>query len=351
VTNDVTSGALPSSIGSVVELESLLSDPPPYVVEAMRLIEGDLVVLGVGGKMGPTLARMARRASDLAGVNRRVIGVARFSNDQVESALQKHGVETVRCDFLEEGALDRLPDAPNVVFMAGRKFGSTGFESLTWAMNCYLPAAVCRRYSGSRIAAFSTGNVYGLSEVGRGGSREEDRPSPVGEYAMSCLGRERMFEYFSLTRGLATVILRLNYAVEMRYGVLVDLARRVAADETIDVTMGYFNAVWQADANAIALASLARAASPPLVLNIAGPEELSVRATCEHFADLLGRRASFTGQEARDALLNNGGRAWSMFGSPRVDAATLVRWTADWVRRGGDILDRPTHFESRDGKF
>jgi nucleoside-diphosphate-sugar epimerase len=351
VKNDVTAGALPSSIASVAELEALLSAPPPYVVEAMRQVEGDLIVLGVGGKMGPTLARMARRASDLAGVTRRVIGVARFSSVQLEAALQEHGVETVRCDFLEEGALARLPDAANVVFMAGRKFGSTGFESLTWAMNCHLPATVCQRYATSRIVAFSTGNVYGLTAVGRGGSREEDTPAPVGEYAMSCLGRERMFEYFSATRGVATVILRLNYAVEMRYGVLVDLARRVAANETIDVTMGHFNAVWQADANAVALASLARAASPPLVLNVDGPEELSVRATCEQLGELLGRRPSFIGQEARDALLNNGSRAWSMFGSPRVDAGTLVRWTADWVRRGGDTLDRPTHFESRDGKF
>jgi nucleoside-diphosphate-sugar epimerase len=343
--------ALPASIADVAELETLLSDPPQYLVDVMRQIEGDLIVLGVAGKMGPTLAVMAKRASDRAGTKRRVIGVARFSSGNVEAALQARGVETIRCDLLDEAAIVRLPDAPNVVFMAGRKFGSTGLESLTWAMNCYLPALVCRRYSTSRIAAFSTGNVYGLVPVGGGGSIEEDAPRPVGEYAMSCLGRERMFEHFSTTHGLRTAILRLNYAVEMRYGVLVDLARRVLANETIDVTMGYFNAIWQADANAMALASLAHAATPPLVLNIAGPEELSVRATCEQLARLLHRRVSFSGTEARDALLNNGARAWSLFGPPRVDAGQLFEWTADWVARGGDSLDRPTHFESRDGRF
>ena len=343
--------ALPGSIANVAELETLLSDPPPYVVDAMRQIQGDLIVLGVAGKMGPTLARMASRASDLAGIRRRVIGVARFSTGGLEGALQAHGVETIKCDLLDEGAIDRLPDAPNIVFMAGRKFGSTGLEGLTWAMNCYLPAVVSRRYSASRIVVFSTGNVYGLTPVGAGGSREEDTPRPVGEYAMSCLGRERIFEHFSGTRGTQTAIVRLNYAVEMRYGVLVDLARRVAANETIDVTMGYFNAIWQADANAMALAALSHTASPPLVINVAGPEELSVRATCEQLADLLGRRVSFSGTEAPDALLSNGARAGSMFGRPRVGADQVIQWTADWVARGGGTLDRPTHFESRDGKF
>jgi nucleoside-diphosphate-sugar epimerase len=343
--------ALPASIAGVAELEALLSDPPQYLIDVMRQLEGDLLVLGVAGKMGPTLAMMARRASDLAGTQRRVIGVARFSTGEVETSLQARGVETIRCDLLDEAAIARLPDAPNVVYMAGRKFGSTGFEALTWAMNCFLPTLVCRRYPASRIVAFSTGNVYGLTPAGGGGSVEEDSPRPVGEYAMSCLGRERMFEYFSAAHGLRAVILRLNYAVEMRYGVLADLARRVLANEPIDVTMGYFNAIWQADANAMALAALAHAAAPPLVLNVAGPEELSVRATAEELARLLQRRVSFSGQEAADALLSNAARAWSMFGPARVGAAQLLTWTADWVARGGDSLDRPTHFESRDGRF
>jgi nucleoside-diphosphate-sugar epimerase len=357
----MTPASLPESIADIDTLEALLSEPPASLVEAMKTIEGDVVILGVAGKMGPTLARMAKRAADLTDPHghgrRRVIGVARFSDASQEAALQARGIETVRADLLDESALDRLPDAPNVIFMAGRKFGSTGGESLTWAMNVHLPALVCRRYSTSRIVAFSTGNVYGLTPAratgaaNAGGSVETDTPSPVGEYAMSCLGRERMFEHFSVTRGIHVSIVRLNYAVEMRYGVLADLARRIAAGQTIDVTMGYCNVIWQGDANAMAIASLAHASSPPFVFNVAGPEELSIRATCEQLARLMGRRVMFTGQEAADALLSNGMRGWTHFGRPRVDAERLIAWTADWVSRGGTSLDKPTHFESRDGKF
>jgi nucleoside-diphosphate-sugar epimerase len=359
----VTPATLPESIADIDTLEALLSEPPPSLVDTMKTIQGDVVILGVAGKMGPTLARMTKRASDLADPHgrgrRRVIGVARFSDASQEAALQAHGIETVRADLLDESALDRLPDAPNVIFMAGRKFGSTGGESLTWAMNVHLPALVCRRYSTSRIVAFSTGNVYGLTPAGAtgaanaggSGSTEADALRPVGEYAMSCLGRERMFEHFSATRGTPTAIVRLNYAVEMRYGVIADLARRIAAGETIDVTMGYCNVIWQGDANAMAIASLAKASSPPFVFNVAGPEELSIRATCEKLARLMGRTVTFTGQEAADALLSNGTRGWTHFGRPRVDAERLIAWTADWVSRGGTSLDKPTHFESRDGKF
>ena len=345
------SKVLPHSIADVGALEDLLSDPPDYLVDSMRDLDGDLVVLGVAGKMGPTLARMARRAFDRAGRNRRVIGVARFSDATQRASLEAVGVDTIRCDLLSAAELDQLPDADNVIFMAGRKFGSTGFESLTWAMNAYVPALVSERYARSRIVAFSTGNVYGLTAIGHGGSQENDTPRPVGEYAMSCLARERMFEYFSETLGTPGVILRLNYAVEMRYGILSDLARRVRAGETIDVTMGHFNAIWQADANAMALAALAHAASPPLILNIAGPEELSVRKTCEELARLFNVSVKFTGSEAADALLSNGERGRSLFGAPRLDIPQLIQWTADWVARGGASLDKPTHFESRDGRF
>lgn len=343
--------ALPPSIVDVPALEDLLSDPPDYLVDSLRDWEGDLLVLGVAGKMGPTLARMARRAFDCAGRRNRVLGAARFSDARQRAALEACGVETIRCDLLNDAEIDRLPDAENVVFMAGRKFGSTGLEPLTWAMNSYVPALVSQRYGRSRIAAFSTGNVYGLSPAGRGGSQETDAPRPVGEYAMSCLARERMFEYFSGTLGTPAVILRLNYAVEMRYGIVYDLARRVAAGEPIDLTMGYFNAIWQGDANAMALASLAHATSPPLVLNIAGPEELSVRSTCEALGRLLNRPVTFAGREAEDALLSNGTRGWGLFGEPRVNARQVIDWTADWLARGGAGLDKPTHFESRDGRF
>jgi len=342
---------LPTSIRDVPHLEDLLSEPSAAAVDALRRAPGDIVVLGVAGKMGPTLARMAKRAVDAAGVAARVIGVSRFSSAQHHQALERCGVETIRCDLLDEAALSRLPDAPNVIFMAGRKFGSTGDESYTWAMNAHLPALVCRRYAASRIVAFSTGNVYGLTPLGRGGSREEDPLQPVGEYAMSCVGRERMFEHFSRSRGTSVAILRLNYASEMRYGVLTDLARRVLQREPIDVTMGYFNVIWQADANAMALTALAHTSSPPLVVNLAGGEELSVHEVCTELATLMGVDVSFVGQEAAEALLSNGSRARALLGEPRVDARRLLPWTADWTLRGGASLDKPTHFESRTGRF
>jgi nucleoside-diphosphate-sugar epimerase len=343
--------ALPATIRDVELLEELLSEPTASAIDAMRSVDGDVLVLGVAGKMGPTLARMARRASDEAGVARCVIGASRFSSLDQRQAIERHGVETRQCDLLDEEALARLPDVPNVIFMAGRKFGSTGDESYTWAMNTHVPALVCRRYATSRIVAFSTGNVYGLAPSGHGGSREEDAPAPVGEYAMSCLGRERLFEHFSRTRGTRVSILRLNYATELRYGVLVDLAGKVFRREPIDVTMGYFNVIWQGDANAMALAALAHSSSPPLVVNLAGPEELSVRATATELGRLLGVEVSFTGREAQDAVLSNGSRGRVLFGAPRVDAAQLLAWTADWVARGGDNLGKPTHFESRAGHF
>jgi nucleoside-diphosphate-sugar epimerase len=341
----------PTAIADESQLDDLLSAPSPAAIETMRQLEGDLIVLGVAGKMGPTLARMARRASDAAGVTRRVIGVSRFSEAAHEQALHEHGVETIRCDLLDEAAVSRLPDAPLVVYMAGRKFGSTGVESLTWAMNTWLPAVVCRRYADSRIAAFSTGNVYGLSPVGRGGSEESHAPAPVGEYAMSCLGRERMFEHFSRTHGTAVSILRLNYATEMRYGLIVDLARQVAAGTPIDLSMGHANVIWQGDANAMSLVALREASSPPYVVNIAGREELSVRAVCLALAERMGRDVQFTGVEADDALLSNGTRGWTDLGSPQVALTQLIDWTADWVARGGTSLGKPTHFESRDGRF
>jgi nucleoside-diphosphate-sugar epimerase len=343
--------ALPAQIRDVAHLEDLLSEPSPAAIDAVRRVDGDVIVLGVAGKMGPTLARMARRAMDAAGVRHHVIGVSRFSSPDQQRALDAHGIETIRCDLLDERALARLPDAPNVIYMAGRKFGSTGNEPLTWAMNTHVPALVCSRYRRSRIVAFSTGNVYGLTPRGRGGSREEDSPAPVGEYAMSCLGRERMIEYFSGAFGIPVAILRLNYATEMRYGVLVDLASSVSQRQPVDVTMGYFNVIWQADANAMALAALEHAASPPLIVNVAGEEEASVRATCTALGRSLDIPVSFTGREAEGALLSNGSRGWALLGRPRVDLAQLLSWTADWIRRDGEQLGKPTHFESRAGRF
>ena len=342
------------AIADVDQLEARLSEPSGAVVDAMSRISGDVVVLGVGGKMGPTLARMIKRAAEQAGgpgASRRVIGVSRFGSGDLEAKLHQHGIETVRCDLLDAQQVRRLPQAENVIFMAGMKFGSTGNESLTWAMNAHLPALVCEQYAQSRIVAFSTGNVYGLAPVNGGGSVEGDALNPAGEYAMSCLARERMFEHFSLTQATAVATIRLNYATELRYGVLVDLAQQVRDGQPIDLGMGNMNVIWQGDANAMAIAALEHAASPPFVLNVAGPEQLSVRRVCRQFGELMGKPVHFTGQEADSSLLNNGQLGHRLFGYPRVSAQQLLRWTAHWVMRGGETLGKPTHFQVRDGKF
>lgn len=341
----------PSTPATVEELEETLSRPAAPVIRAMADLHGDILVLGAGGKMGPTLARMARRASDDAGVSRRVIGVSRFSSAGLEEKLNAWGVETIRCDLLDRASIDRLPDAENIVFMAGMKFGATENPSLTWAMNCHLPALVCERFRGSRLAAFSSGNVYGLTLAAGTGSVETDAPAPIGEYAMTVLGRERMFEHFSRRQAMAMVLLRLNYAVELRYGVLVDLAKKVLAGEPIDAAMGSANVIWQAEANAMSLQSLLVADSPPRVLNIAGSEFFGIRDVSERFGELLGRPARFTGTESGQAFLSNAGASYQLLHRPRVTLDQMIRWTADWVARGGDDLGKPTHFESRDGKY
>jgi len=339
------------SIRDVAELENVLSEPTQGVIETLRSLEGDIIVLGVGGKMGPTLSRMARRACDLGNVERRIIGVSRFSSSKLEAQLQSWGIETLRCDMLDRRQLANLPDALNIVYMAGMKFGSTGQESLTWAMNSYLPGMVCERYAHSRIAAFSTGNVYGLIPVSEGGSREEHSPNPVGEYAISCLGRERIFEHFSRTNGTKVSLIRLNYATELRYGVLLDIAERVFLGSPVPLSMGYLNAIWQADACAMSLQSLAYTSSPPNIINIAGPELLSVRDVAQEFGKLFNKSVRFEGHESPDALLSNGEKAYGLFGRPRVSAEHMMAWIADWVSRGGATLAKPTHFEERSGRF
>jgi len=332
------------------QLEAGLSQPTPQVIETLTRLDGDLIVLGAGGKMGPTLARMAKRASDAACVNRRVIAVSRFSRGG-EEAFTAHGVEVIRCDLLDEEQVSRLPDAANVIHMPGRKFGSTGDEGATWAVNCYLPALVCKKFRQSRIVAFSTGNVYPLTHPETGGPTETDPPNPVGEYGMSALGRERMFEYFSRTLGVAVAIIRLNYAVDLRYGVLMDLARQLLANEPINLAMGYFNTIWQGDANAMTLRAFDHCAIPPRVFNVTGPEVLSVRKVSDRLGELLGVKPRFAGTEAETALLSNAAKGIAALGPVRVPSKQLIEWVADWLNQGGRVLNRPTHFEARDGKF
>ena len=290
-------------IENVEQLEDLLSRPTPEVIETMACLKGNLIVLGVGGKIGPSLARMARRASDAAGVRRRIIGVARFSTPALEGELQAQGIDTIRCELLDPQQLAALPEVPNVLYLAAMKFGSTGQEASTWARNVYLPGRICEKYAHSRIVAYSTGNVYPLTPVEHGGSVESDPLGPVGDYAMSCLGRERVFTYFSQTMGTPMAFVRLNYACELRYGVLVDVAQKVMAGEPIDVTMGYVNTIWQGDNNAMTLQALGHAASPPLAVNVTGPETLSVRRVAEQIGELLQKPVRCVGNEVAGCLV------------------------------------------------
>jgi nucleoside-diphosphate-sugar epimerase len=341
----------PMPPNSLAELEERLSRPTPAVIEMMSRLPGDIILLGAAGKMGPSLARMAKRASDEAGTQRRVIAVSRFSAPGAAEEFQQHGIEVIATDLLASNAVAYLPHAPNVIYMAGMKFGSTGQEPMTWAMNAWLPGLVCERYHRSRIAAFSTGNVYGLVPVEHGGSHEEDTPNPAGEYAMSCLGRERIFEHFSQTRGTPVSLIRLNYACDLRYGVMVDIARQVWNGEPVDVRMGYFNTIWQGDANALTLLSLAKAQSPAWVVNLTGTATLSVREVATRFGELFGKPVKIEGKEAPDALLSNPYRSFVELGIPFVRDEELTEWVAHWVSSGGESLGKPTHFESRDGRF
>jgi nucleoside-diphosphate-sugar epimerase len=338
-------------INSEAELDDLLATPTEADREAMRALGGDLLILGAAGKMGPSLAQRARRAADEAGVSMRIVAVSRFSDPAAEKEFQIAGIETIRADLLDFDQLAALPEAPNVIFMAGRKFGSTGAAHLTWASNAYLPARVAERYRDSRIVAFSSGNVYPFVPIESGGASEETPPDPVGEYAQSVLARERMFEFFSARYGTRVCLLRLNYAVELRYGVLRDIGVKVFEDQPVSVSMGHANVIWQGDANSICLRSFALCASPPDVLNLTGPETLSVRDIAGRFSQLMGRQPIFEGKEAPTALLNNAARCQRLFGAPTVSVDTAIQWTAEWIQAGGRALDKPTHFETRDGKF
>lgn len=338
---------LPARIADVAALEDLMSRPSPELAAALQRAPGDILVLGVGGKMGPTLARMARRADP----RRRVIGVARFSEPGLRQKLEAAGIECIAADLLSRDALARLPDAPNVVFMAGRKFGSTGSEWLTWAMNAHVPALVAERFARSRIVAFSTACVYPFVPTEGPGAPESVAPTaPPGEYANSCVARERMFEHFSHAHGTPGRLLRLSYAVDMRYGVLHDVARKVLAGETIDLTMGHANIIWQGEANDWALRSLAHCTAPTSALNLSGPK-VSIRAVACALGERLGIAPVFGGHEAATAWLVDCSEAFRLFGPPRVDLDRMLDWTADWVQRGGATLGKPTHYEARDGKY
>jgi nucleoside-diphosphate-sugar epimerase len=343
----VDPSALPDRFASVVALDDFMTLPSRALVDDLARVDGDLMILGVAGKMGPTLARLAKRASP----RRRVIGVARFSDASVREQLAAHEIEAIPCDLLDRAAIAALPDVPNVVFAAGHKFGASGAPALTWAMNTHVPALVAERFRAARIVAFSTGNVYGFAAAGHAGASETMAPAPVGEYAQSCLGRERMFEYFSARHGTPGRIVRLNYAIDMRYGVLFDVASKVHRGDPVDVTMGYVNVIWQGDANAQVLRCLAHCTTPTTPINITGPETVSVRWLAHQLAGRLGTTAHVVGQEAATALLSDTTQATALFGYPLVPLGRMLDWVADWVKAGGASLGKPTKFEVRDGAF
>jgi nucleoside-diphosphate-sugar epimerase len=337
---------LPEVIRDEEQLDEVMTRPWPSVVDFLRDIDGDILVLGAGGKIGPTLVRMLSRAVAASGARRDVIPVVRRPPDTPVP-----GVRSITCDLMVPEAVAALPRAPNVFFLAGRKFGSTGNEPLTWATNVIVPYHVARIFTESRIVAFSTGGVYPIMDVETGGATEQTPPEPLGEYSMSCLGRERMFDYFSQTAGERVVHIRLNYAVEMRYGVLVDIATKVWRGEPLDVTTGWANVIWQGDVANYAILALQMATSPAQPLNITGPGMISIRDTAETFGRLLGRKPIITGKENGLAYVSSAGRSHSMFGMPQVPLERVIQWTADWVRRGGRNLGKPTHFEVQDGKY
>jgi len=338
-------------IENEAQLMELLSTPTRADSETLARLGGDVLILGAGGKIGPELTKRVKRAVDQAGLKSRVIAVSRFTSPGVAQNLEQAGVEVVECDLLDRCAYSHLPDAANVLFLAGRKFGSSERSDLTWAMNAVVPAYAAERFASSRIVVFSTGNIYPFVAASSGGCCEKDPVQPVGEYAQSCLGRERVFEYFSHVRQTACLFFRLNYAVDLRYGVLVDIATKVRDEEPVDLGVASFNVIWQGDVNSYAIRSLELCASPPRILNVTGPETLSVRKTAEFFGRRFDRCPVFSGAESDKALLSNASECHALLGYPEVPVRTLMDWVADWLEHGGRLLNKPTHFEVADGKY
>jgi nucleoside-diphosphate-sugar epimerase len=339
---------LPDRFENVAALEDFMTEPAPELTADLARLPGDILILGVAGKMGPTLARLAKRAAP----GKRVVGVARFSDAKARAALEAAGIETLACDLLDRRAVEALPKLPNVVYMAAMKFGASGNPALTWAMNVHAPAIVAEIFAASRIVAFSTGCVYPFVPVASGGATE-DTPAtpPPGDYAASCVGRERMFEHFSQSLDTPGRIVRLNYAIDMRYGVLHDIGTKVRDGVPIDLAMGHVNVIWQGDANAVALRCLAHITTPTSPINVTGPQTISVRELAEAFGRRLGRAPKLTGAEAPAGWLSDASRMVAEFGAPRVPLDRMIDWTADWLSRGGASLGKPTHYEVRDGRF
>lgn len=333
-------------------LNEMLTTPSEGLIADVAQIEGDIMVLGAGGKMGPDICILAARAAKAAGVKKTVYAVSRFSDKDAAARLEAEGVTVISADLMEDGALEALPDCENIIFMAGRKFGTNGSEYLTWGMNSWLPAMTAKRFTNSRIVAFSSGNLYPKVPTCSGGATESVVPGPVGEYPMSCLARERAFEYAAKARGTSVCIMRLNYAIDLRYGVLHDIAQTILADKPVDLSaMPSFNCIWQKDANEAAIRLLLHTSPELNIVNVTGPESAGVKRTAQMLADALGKEVCFVGEEADTAYLNNAGKMFSLFGYPTVPLDTLIRWQAEWMLSGGRSLGKPTHFEERNGNY
>ena len=333
------------------KLNELLTTPSESLILDIASLDGDIMVLGAGGKMGPSLCILAQKAILKAGINKRVIAVSRFSDQDIAIQLRENGVETINCDLLQPGALEKLPDIENIIFMAGKKFGTDGNEYATWAMNSWLPSRVVERYPNSRFVVFSSGNLYPKISISSGGATEETRLDPIGDYCMSCLGRERMFEYAAKTFGTSVALFRLNYAIDLRYGVLYDIAHKVLTGIPIDETTPSFNCIWQLDANEVAIRLLKYASPDIFTLNVTGPETASVRNTANAFGKLFGKTPCFTGTPSDTAYISNAGKMFHLFGYPSVSLNTMIEWQAQWIQDGGRTLNKPTHFEERKGSY
>ena len=344
-------GRLPESLNTEEELDELLTRPTQKLVDFVRTLQGPLLLLGAGGKMGPTLALLAKRAAEASGHTLRVIAASRFSNSAARTNLEREGVATVACDLLDASAVAKLPEAPTIIYLVGLKFGTTADPAATWAINTVVPSRVMERFPNAKIVALSTANVYPQKEVADGGSIESDPLTPIGEYANSAVGRDRIFQYYSARFHTPMALLRLSYAVELRYGVLVDIAQKVAHDEAIDLANGYITCIWQGDANDAILRAFALADSSLTVWNLCRPEIYSVRTIAQRFGELLGRVPRFSGQEAPTAMLANAHALCAKLGTPSVSIQKVIQWAARWVARGGANFGRPTHFEVRDGGY
>ena len=333
-------------------LNEMLTTPSAGLIADIAKIEGNIMVLGAGGKMGPDICILAARAAKAAGVKKTVYAVSRFSDKAAAKRLEDEGITVISADLMENGALEALPDCENIIFMAGRKFGTNGSEYLTWGMNSWLPCMTAKRFAKSNIVAFSSGNLYPKVPTCSGGATEQTQPLPVGEYPMSCLARERAFEYAAKALGTKVCIMRLNYAIDLRYGVLHDIAQTILAGKPVDLAaMPSFNCIWQKDANEAAIRLLLHTSSDMSIVNVTGPETAGVKQTAQQLAKALGREVTFVGEEAATAYLNNAGKMFTLFGYPTASLDTLIQWQAQWLLNGGRSLGKPTHFEERNGNY